>query len=149
MVPPAGPEDHARGEGPETIVYGDLCCPRTAAAWPRLADRADMLVFRHFPIVSKHPRAPAVHAAAEAAGVQGAFFEMLESLLADRGRVDDPHLWERAERLGLDLPRFETDRRSGKIAVRVDRDAASGLAAGIAETLTVFRGGRRVGLDAL
>ena len=37
---------------------------------------------------------------------------MVDSLYADRGRVDDPHLWERAERLGLDLERFEADRRS-------------------------------------
>jgi protein-disulfide isomerase len=149
MVPSAGPEDHVRGEGPETIVYLDLCCPEAAAAWPRLGERGGRLVFRHFPIVSKHPRAPAVHAAAGAAGAQGAFFEMVESLLCDRGRVDDPHLWERAERLGLDLPRFEAERRSERTAARVDRDTGSGLAAGIAETLAIFRGGRRVELDAL
>ena len=63
-------------------------------------------------MASKRPRSPALHAAAEAAGLQGRFFEMVDSLYADRGHVDDPHLWERAEALGLDLERFEADRRS-------------------------------------
>ncbi len=58
-------------------------------------------------MAAKHPRSPALHAAAEAAGVQGAFWEMCDSLYAERGRVDDPHLWERVERFGLDLERFE------------------------------------------
>ena len=43
---------------------------------------------------------------------------MVDSLYADRGRVDDPHLWERAERFGLDLDRFEADRRADEVARR-------------------------------
>jgi protein-disulfide isomerase len=148
-VPAVGPDDHARGEGPETIVYADLCCPHCAAVWPRIAERAGRLVFRHFPVASKHPRSPALHAAAEAAGAQGAFFEMVESLLGERARVDDPHLWQRAERLGLDLPRFEAERRSEAVAERVRRDVESGLAAGVSDTLAIFREGRPVELDAL
>ena len=102
-----------RGEGEEgLIVYADLGCPRCAGAWGRLSEQPGRLVFRHFPVASKHPRSPALHAAAEAAGRQGRFFEMVDSLYADRGRVDDPHLWERAERFGLDLDRFEADRRA-------------------------------------
>ena len=77
-------------------------------------------------MASKHPRSPALHAAAEAAGAQGAFFEFVDSLYADRGHVDDPHLWERARALGLDLERFERDRRSAAVAARVRRDFESG-----------------------
>ncbi len=88
-----------RGEGETLIVYADLGCPHCAAAWLEICERRVSVVFRHFPVASKHPRAPALHAAAEAAGKQGRFFEMVDSLYADRGRVDDPHLWERAERL--------------------------------------------------
>jgi protein-disulfide isomerase len=137
-VPPVGPEDHARGEGDTTIVYADLGCPACAAAWPRIAARPGRLVFRHFPLASKHPRAPALHAAAEAAGAQGRFFEMVDSLYADRGRVDDPHLWERVEALGLDLERFESDRRSEAVGARVRRDLQSGLRAGVTATPALF-----------
>jgi protein-disulfide isomerase len=149
MLSPVGPEDHVRGEGEETIVYADLCCPHCAAVWPRLAALDARLVLRHFPIAAKHPRSPALHAAAEAAGAQGAFFEMVDSLLSEQSRIDDPHIWQRVERLGLDLSRFEADRRSERVAARVRRDAESGLAAGVADTLAIFRRGQAVELDAL
>lgn len=138
-IPPIGGDDHVRGEGEEGIVvYADLGCPHCAAEWPRLQERAGRLVFRHFPVASKHPRSPALHAAAEAAGRQGRFFEMVDSLYVDRGRVDDPHLWERTERLGLDLGRFETDRRSAEVEARVRRDFESGIRAGVTSTPGIF-----------
>jgi len=138
-IPPVGPDDHARGEGKEgVVVYADLGCPHCAGAWHRLSERSGRLVFRHFPVTSKHPRSPALHAAAEAAGRQGRFFEMVDSLYADRGRVDDPHLWERADRFGLDLARFEQDRRAEEIQARIKRDFQSGIRAGVAGTPAVF-----------
>ena len=138
-VPPAGPDDHRRGEGPEVIVYADLGCPYCANAWGEIAARPATIVFRHFPVASKHPRAPALHAAAEAAGLQDRFFEMVDSLYGDRGHVDDPHLWQRAERLGLDLERFEADRRSEAVAARVRRDFESGIRGGVTGTPAVFQ----------
>ena len=70
-VPPIGPEDHLRGEGEEgLIVYADLGCPHCAAAWAEIAARPGRIAFRHFPVASKHPRSPALHAAAEAAGAR-------------------------------------------------------------------------------
>jgi protein-disulfide isomerase len=138
-IPPAGPDDHARGEGEEgLIVYADLGCPRCAAAWQRLREEPGRLVFRHFPVAAKHPRSPALHAAAEAAGRQGRFFEMVDSLYADRGHVDDPHLWERAQRFGLDLERFQADRRSAETEVRIKRDFRAGIRGGVAGTPAVF-----------
>jgi protein-disulfide isomerase len=139
-IPPLGPEDHRRGAGEVTIVYADLGCPHCAAAWTRLGADAAAVAFRHFPIASKHSRSPALHAAAEAAGIQGAFFEMVDSLYADRGRVDDPHLWERAERLGLDIERFDADRRSERVAERIRRDFESGIRAGVTGTPALFEG---------
>jgi protein-disulfide isomerase len=137
-VPPVGPEDHVRGEGETLIVYADLGCPHCAAAWLEICERRASVVFRHFPVTSKHPRAPALHAAAEAAGRQGRFFEMVDSLYADRGRVDDPHLWERVERFGLDLRRFEADRRADEVAARVRRDFESGIRAGVIGTPAMY-----------
>jgi protein-disulfide isomerase len=95
-------------------------------------------------MASKHPRAPALHAAAEAAGAQDAFWEMADSLYADRGRVDDPHLWERAERFGLDLERFRADSRSEAVRERIDRDFVSGIRAGVGGTPWAFAEGRAV-----
>lgn len=137
-IPPVGPDDHVRGEGRLTIVYADLGCPYCAAEWERICAGEGAIAFRHFPVRSKHPRSPALHGAAEAAGLQGAFFEMVDSLYADRGHVDDPHLWERVERFGLDLERFERDRRSDAVAARVRRDFESGIRAGVAGTPAVF-----------
>jgi protein-disulfide isomerase len=145
QVPPAGPQDHVRGEGPEAIIYLDLACPLCALAWSRLRDLSLRVVLRHFPIPSKHPRAPALHAAAEAAGLQGGFAEMWNSLLCDQARQDDPHLWERAERFGLDLDRFERDRRSEGAAARVRRDFEGGIRAGITGTPAFFVGGHAAG----
>jgi len=137
-VPPPEPNDHRRGEGATLIVYADLGCPHCASAWAEIAGRPATVVFRHFPVASKHPRAPALHAAAEAAVLQGAFFEMVDSLYEDRGHVDDPHLWRRAEALGLDLERFEADRRSAAVAARVRRDFESGIRAGVTSTPALF-----------
>ena len=137
-VPPPDGEDHRRGEGPPLVVYADLGCPHCAGAWRELTVRPATIVFRHFPVASKHPRSPALHAAAEAAGLQDAFFEMVDSLYADRGHVDDPHLWRRIERMGLDLERFEADRRSDAVAVRVRRDFESGIRAGVTATPALF-----------
>jgi protein-disulfide isomerase len=138
-VPPIGRDDHVRGDGKEgLIVYADLGCPHCAAAWAEIASRRGRIAFRHFPVASKHPRSPALHAAAEAAGVQDQFFAMVDSIYADRGHVDDPHLWERAESFGLDLERFERDRRTAAVAERVRRDFQSGIRAGVAGTPAVF-----------
>jgi protein-disulfide isomerase len=137
-IPPLGVDDHVRGEGEAVIVYADLGCPHCAGAWLEISARPARIVFRHFPVASKHPRSPALHAAAEAAGRQGAFFAMVDSLYADRGHVDDPHLWERAERLGLDLDRFESDRRSDWVSERVRRDFESGIRGGVTSTPAIF-----------
>lgn len=146
-VPAAGPQDHVRGDGEELIVYVDLACPHCAAAWESIVSLPDRIVFRHFPVASKHPRSPALHAAAEAAGAQGGFFGFVDSLFADHGHVDDPHLWRRAERLGMDIGRFDAERRSEAVAARVRRDFESGIRAGVARTPAPFRQGRQVPID--
>jgi protein-disulfide isomerase len=143
-VPPIGADDHVTGDGVEAIVYADFGCPYCAAGWTRLRELSVRFCFRHFPMASKHPRAPALHAAAEAAGLQGAFWEMCDSLYADRGHVDDPHLWERTERFGLDLGRFRADCRSDVVRERVERDFVSGIRAGVAGTPTAFVDGTRL-----
>ena len=138
-IPPLGEEDHVLGEaGPLVFEYADLECPYCAKANLLLAELPVRRVFRHFPIVSKHPRARVLAQALEAAGLQGRFWEMHGSLLGDQGHLDDPHLWERCERLGLDVARFDADRRSEAVAERVQRDFRSGVRAGVMTTPTLF-----------
>jgi protein-disulfide isomerase len=138
--PPPGPEDHVRGApgAPLVVEYGDYECPYCAQTDALLARARVRRVFRHFPVVSKHPRARVLAAAAEAAGLQGAYWDFHDSLYADQGRLDDPHLWDRVRNLGLDLDRFESDRRSEAVAARIDSDFRSGVRAGVTTTPTLF-----------
>ena len=120
------------------IEYADFECPYCARADALLDGLALRRVFRHFPVVSKHPRARVLAHAAEAAALQDRFWEMHDSLMSDQAHLDDPHLWERCERLGLDLDRFERERRSDAVAARVERDFRSGIRAGVVTTPTLF-----------
>ncbi len=148
-VPPIGPTDHVRGRGPEAIVYLDLACPYCAAAWARISALELRLCVRHLPLASKRPRSPALHAGAEAASLQRreAFWAIVDSIYADLGHQDDPHLWERARTLGLDLERFERDRRSKEVVERVQADFQSAIRAGVTGTPAAFVGPRRVSDD--
>jgi protein-disulfide isomerase len=140
-VPPEAPDDHVRGEGPLVIEYADLECPYCAKAHLLIRDLPIRRVFRHFPVVSKHPRARVLAHAAEAAALQGRFWELHDSLMADQGRLDVPHLWDRCRDLGIDLDRFEADRRTEPVAERVARDFRTGIRAGVVTTPTLFVAG--------
>jgi protein-disulfide isomerase len=137
-VPAPSEQDHRRGTGPLTIVYADFECPYCAALEQRLRDLTVEVVFRHFPVRSSHPRAWPAAGAAEAAGLQGRFWEMHDLLFADQARLEDPHLWDRARRLELDLERFNADRRSDAVRDRVKADFRSGVRGGVVTTPTVF-----------
>lgn len=134
-----------RGAGRLVVVYGDYECPFCAAVEVRLAELALRVAFRHFPVKAGHPRAHAAACAAEAAAAQGAFWPMHDALFADQGRLEDPHLWARAEALGLDLGRFDADRRSPAVADRVREQFRGGVRAGVATTPTLFLEGERLG----
>jgi protein-disulfide isomerase len=144
-VAPVGAGDHIRGpEGaPLVIVYGDYECPFCAALELRLRDAPVRVAFRHSPVRGSHPRAFPAACAAEAAGRQGAFWGMHDSLFADQGRLEDPHLWARAERLGLDVARFDADRRDPVVAARITEDFRGGVRAGVPTTPTLFWDGVR------
>lgn len=145
-VPPLRDDDHVRGApgAPLVVVYGDFACPHCALAHRRLLERPVRRVFRHFALRAKHPRALPLAHAAEAASLQGAFWPFHDALYADQGRLDDPHLWARAQELGLDLDRFEADRRSPAVAERVARDVRDAMRAGIVATPTLVIDGELV-----
>jgi protein-disulfide isomerase len=144
-VPPLHAGDHVRGpaDGPLVIIYGEFTCPQCAVAHERLRGAPVQIAFRHFALRSK-PRAVALARAAEAAGAQGRFWEMHDALFGDQGRQDDPHLWAHAERLQLDVKRFERDRRGPEAAARVAGDTRAGMRAGVASTPALLVGERFV-----
>ena len=124
------------------IVYGDYECPFCAQLELRLRTQPLRIAFRHFPVRASHPRAQAAAHAAEAAAAQGAFWPMHDSLFDDQGRLEDPHLWARAEALGLELERFDAERLSQRVADRVKGHFRGGVRAGVVTTPTLFRDGR-------
>jgi protein-disulfide isomerase len=138
-VPPLAGDDHVRGpdEAPLVILYADFTCPRCVVAHERLRGLPLRVAFRHFALKAKHPRAVPLAHAAEAAALQDAFWPFHDALYDDPGRIDDPHLWARAEQLGLDVERFDADRRSTAVADRVTADVRSALRAGVALTPTL------------
>lgn len=142
-APPLRDDDHVRGDpaAPLVVFYADFACPRCALAHERLVDVGARVAFRHFALRAKHPRAVAVALAAEAAAAQDAFWPFADALYADQGRLDDPHLWQRARVLGLDLARFDEDRRAESAAVRVRDDTRAALAAGATTTPALFFAG--------
>jgi protein-disulfide isomerase len=144
--PPVDESDHVRGPRGALLVveYADFECPFCAALEVRLKQRQLRVAFRHFPVKSSHPRAWAAACAAEAAALQSRFWEMHDALFADQGRLEDPHLWERAQAIGLDLDRFDADRRGERVAARVKRDFQSGVRAGVVTTPALFAAGRHL-----
>ena len=98
VVPVDQDRDHIRGpeESLVTVVeYGDFECPYCGLAEPAvrelLRDYGDLrYVWRHLPLTDVHPNAQLAAEAAEAAGKQGAFWEMHDLLLAHQDALTHP-----------------------------------------------------------
>ncbi len=139
-VPTLRDDDHVRGPAdlPPIYFYGDFACPRCAVEARKLHEANARVVFRHFALKAKHQRSVPLALAAEAAARQGAFWAFHDSLYQDQGHTDDPHLWARIEQLGMDLDRFEADRRDPAVADHVKRDVRDALRAGATTTPALF-----------
>ena len=139
--------DHIRGPATATLIveYGDYECPYSRQAY-RAIERVEAqlgegvrFAFRHFPLTEIHPHALAASAAAEAAALQGHFWEMHETLFHRQHALEDDDLRAYAIKLGLDLARFDSDRSGEPVLERVRRDMQSGLASGeVRGTPTLF-----------
>ena len=139
-VPPLREDDHVRGDAgaPLVLFYADFTCPFCAVGHLRLRDAGVRVAFRHFALKAKHPRALPLALASEAAALQGAFWPFHDATYADQGHLDDPHLWARVTDLGLDVERFDADRRSEAVAQRVKRDVREAMRAGATTTPTLI-----------
>lgn len=149
LTPPVSERDHAQGLATAAITlveYGDYHDPQCAAAqrWikalqARMGDRL-LLVFRHFPASSLFPHAAE---AAEAAGRQGRFWGMYDTLFEHQSALGNGHLVEYARDLGLDMSQFLRDMTGRVSAERVWLDLASGRRSGVQDTPTFFVNGVR------
>jgi protein-disulfide isomerase len=152
LTQPVDERDHVQGAPGAPIMlvqYGDYECPYTRLSRPSVhalqAEFGERLrfVFRNFPLEAIHPYARAAAAAAEAAAAQGRFWAMHEHQFGHQHALADPDLRRYAAQLGLDLDRFDRDRRSPAVAERIERDLASGERSGVRGTPTFFVNGAR------
>jgi protein-disulfide isomerase len=139
--------DHLRGSGaPLILEYGDYECPYSRAAYREIqqVEKATPIrfAFRHFPLTEIHPHALAASAAAEAASLQGRFWEMHDHLFHRQKALASDDLFTYAAELGLDLDRFGDDIDGEAVLARIRRDVESGIASGeVRGTPTLFING--------
>jgi protein-disulfide isomerase len=142
--------DHMRGSAGVGVIleYGDYECPYSRLAFhqiERVEEKLDgrvRFVYRYFPLVDTHPHAFAAATAAEAAALQGRFWEMHNLLYRRQKALADNDLRTYAGELGLDIERFDRDREASGVLARVRRDMESGIASGeVRGTPTLFING--------
>jgi Na+/H+ antiporter NhaA len=152
LAVPVHPEsDHVRGpdDAPVTLVeYGDFECPYCGLAEPvvreLLADYGDVrYVWRHLPLTDVHPHAQLAAEAAEAAGLQGKFWEMHDQLLGHQDALTAKDLIRYGGQIGLDAERFMKDLRKHAGQSRVAEDQDSADLSGVSGTPTFFINGKR------
>ena len=152
LRPPLGPQDHVQGNPDaaiELIEYGDFECPYCGRAHRIVkvlqeALGGDLLfAWRNFPLAQVHPHALRAAGAAEAAGLQGRFWEMHDMLFEHQDALEAADLLAYAEALGLDMERFAADLDSDEVADRVRADFLSGARSGVNGTPTFFVNGER------
>jgi NhaA family Na+:H+ antiporter len=152
LNPSVNDRDHRRGPADAPVVfleYGDYECPHCMQAHSivrelqeRLGDRFSY-VYRHFPISASHVHAQNAAEAAEAAAVQGKFWEMHDKLFANQDALDDEALVRYAGEIGLDVERFQRELHEHVYADRVREDFQSGIRSGANGTPTFFVNGER------
>src|SRR5262245_5184781 len=144
--------DHAQCPelAPVTLVeYGYYECPHCGRAYPIVKRIQEELgsrlrfVFRNFPLGEMHPHAQHAAEAAEAAAVQGRFWDMHDALFEHQGALGDRHLAQYAAAIGLDEQRVQRELSDHTHARRVREDFLSGVKSGVNGTPTFFINGVR------
>lgn len=151
-----GPED-----APVTLEeFGDFECPPCGLLHPVLKTMEKefgprlRVIFREFPLVPTHPHALVAARSAEAAGLQGKFWEMHDLLFENQRTWHEqfdarPTFEGYAKRIGLDLERFRRDLSSQVVEQRIFLDGKRAHALGVKGTPTVFLNGREVPFESL
>ncbi len=152
--------NHIEGQGKSGVTlveYGDYQCPYCGQAYPVIkqvqSDLNDQIYFqfRNFPLVSIHQNAFAGARAAEAAGLQGKFWQMHDALYESQSQWDssnDPVSFfnQLAKQIGLNVNQFKSDYGSGKVNDLVNADMAEGTKLNIQGTPAFFIDGKQTDL---
>jgi len=151
-----GPED-----APATLEeFGDFECPPCGLLHPVLKTMEKefgprlRVIFREFPLVPAHPHALVAARSAEAAGLQGKFWEMHDLIFENQRTWHEefdarPTFEGYAKKIGLDLERFKRDLSGQVVEQRIFLDGKRAHALGVKGTPTVFLNGREVPFESL
>ncbi|PZP46842.1 MAG: disulfide bond formation protein DsbA [Pseudopedobacter saltans] len=152
LKPAVNHQDHSTGKDGANLViveYGDYQCPYCGAAYPILKEilneygTALKFVFRNFPLSEMHPMARPAALAAEAANLQGKFWEMHDAIYENQDSLSPAFLLKLAGELGLDKKAFENDIDSDAVNAKVDNDFESGVRSGVNGTPTFYINGQK------
>ncbi len=162
-APPSVQNAHVRGRADAPVLleeWGDFQCPPCGSFHPILQriegeyDTRVRVVFRHFPLPTIHKHAIDAARAAEAAALQGKFWQMHDMLFEKQNEWKDaavarPIFQKYARTLGLDLDKFTRDMDSAAVNTRVMNDEQQGTARGVTGTPSVFVNGRALPFEVL
>lgn len=150
-------EDHFIGNKESSVVlleYGDFECPACGTYHPVLkqlkAEYGDRVAFsyRHFPLNAIHRSADISARAAEAAALQGKFWEMHDKLFENQrqwttGSAEEVIIGY-AREIGLDVEQFRSDLASEGVAAAVEQDRLSGVRSSVNSTPSFFLNGIKI-----
>ena len=140
--------------------FGDFECPPCGLLHPILLKMHQefgdklQITFREFPLVPTHQHALSAASAAEAAGLQGKFWEMHDMRYENQKAWHDafdvrPIFEDYAKRIGLDVARFKEDINGNIVGQRISLDGIRGHAFDVKGTPTVFLNGKEVPFESL
>lgn len=136
------------------VEYSDFECPACGAYHPILEEmftkyKDDIsFTYRHFPL-PQHPNALPAAYAAEAAGLQGKFWEMTNTLFNNQtewAESENPNsIFENyAQSLNLDMIKYSNDIASDEVKNAVEDDRKSAILSAIDHTPTFFINGKMI-----
>lgn len=150
LTPPVSARDHAQGPADAAVTlveYGDYQCPYCGEAHPvikrlqKAFGKTLRFVFRNFPLTQAHPYAMVGAQGAEAAGLQGKFWEMHDLLYENQDDLEPEILLSWAEEAGLNLEKFGSALNHEAVAKRIKEDHQSGVRSGVNGTPSFFING--------
>ena len=148
---PVGEIDHSLGAAHARVTvveYGDFECPDCRQAAPAVKlllkhfHGGIHVVFRHFPLEEVHPHALQAALAAEVAGAQGKFWQMHDLLFENQRHLKPAHLRTYAQRLDLDMARYDAEMERQLYLQRVREQIDGGVRSGVRGTPAFFVNGR-------